>query len=251
MTPPDNDLQEEPPRKRVASTLPLASRVVRPFHLELARAFAYPLGPAKLLVAGLVVLASGFVGFVPVVGWFLSGGIVLGYLAAVVRLTAAGKDDLDVAPEDIGGVVRWVRPLVLYTVTALVAFGPALASAYALGMPQGEWVVYPLQIAGAVYLPAALVVSAHAVRLTAPFNPLPALALIVRIPAAYAVLLLFLAAAFATMLGLQRLTDVLGDALSAIPILPGFLAAVLQLLPQIVAARMLGLLVREHDEELL
>jgi hypothetical protein len=218
------------------------SRVVRPLVAELATAFVYPFRPMTLFVSVVVLLASFGASFLPF-GTFIGGGIRFAWLFAILRAASVGVDDPEVDPSDIAsGIFSWVGPFVRFVMASMVAFFPALLTAIALGPGP---VAALLGIAGAAYLPAALVVAAHSPGWFAPLNPVPAMRLIGRIPGPYATacaMLLALFGASALAIGGARLLGA--------PALAAIVEWFLGFLPLVAAARMLGIMLHESKEEL-
>jgi pilus assembly protein TadC len=77
-----------------------------------------------------------------------------------------------------------------------------------------------------------------------------AVAFITRVPRPYAVTLGFVAVAAALSALVSYLMLAMEAALSAVPILPGMVSGAASMLGPMIMARMLGLLVREHAEEI-
>jgi len=223
-------------------------RVAASLTAELTRAFVYPFKPAVLLTLGIVALVTIFVQFVPLLGNPLSAAIVLGTFFLILRSTAEGRDDLASDVDISGNIWLWFSPLIRYLLTLVVAYLPAVAVLIFLGWPAGAPFVVVLALLGTVYVPAGMIVAGHDVGCLGPVNAVPAVRIIGRIPGPYFLtlgfLILSLVAGAVVMFGAQSLSKL------AIPILPTIVARVLGLYAPAVMARQLGLLVREHGEEL-
>ncbi len=216
------------------------SRVVEPIHAQLLGAFRYPFQPTTFavvagfgVVTGLLSLAGG----IPAAFAF---GLRCLYLFAVLRATAMGRDEPEIDPARVGGDgFDWsTRPTLRMLVTLAVAFLPALLAHFAVG---NAVLTGALVVVGLAYAPAALIVTAHDDRVDAAVNPVPALRIIVAIPKTYAI-----TCAFLVGLGLTSAM--------AISFTTGFagtlVSSIVAFVPAVIGARMLGLLVAFHDEEL-
>ncbi|MFO0571527.1 MAG: hypothetical protein U0263_38215 [Polyangiaceae bacterium] len=222
-------------------------RQAAPFGSELARAFVFPFLPAIALSTIGAAVGSAIVSFVPLIGNPLSSTIIVAFFFLVVRATAEGRDDLASDTEIAGNVWLWFSPLIRYFLTLLVAFTPALAALVFLGWTASAPLVLALALLGLLYLPAGIIVAAHNEGCIAPLNPVPAVQIIFRIPGAYFLTLVFLLLA-ATLGGavVYGASLVLGS----IPILGALVLRVIGLYAPVVMGRQLGLLMREHGEEL-
>lgn len=226
-------------------------RQAAPFGSELARAFVFPFQVVVAIPAVAIAIFVTLAGFVPFLGGWLStafGGILnVSFVFLVVRATAEGRDDLASDTEIAGNVWLWFSPLIRYFLTLLVAFTPALAALVFLGWTASAPLVLALALLGLLYLPAGIIVAAHNEGCIAPLNPVPAVQIIFRIPGAYFLTLVFLLLA-ATLGGavVYGASLVLGS----IPILGALVLRVIGLYAPVVMGRQLGLLMREHGEEL-
>ena len=222
-----------------------SSREVQSLPVLLAGAFVYPFrGKTVLWVLG-VIVASVVVSFMPVVGGILSASVQLGFLMAVLRSSADGKDTLEVDASELGDVWSWFAPFFRYLGAVLVSFGAAIVAAVLLE-PSEIAIVYALALAGALYFPAAVIVAAHQHEgFLGALNPVTSFGLITRIPAAYAVTLGFLAGAGALGGAVNYATDLI-----EVPILGGIVHRVFGFFAPVVMMRMLGVLVNEKREEL-
>lgn len=112
---------------------------------SLVSAFGYPLSAEGLLtVAGgaLVITLLGWVG--GILGAGIGSAVLLGYMLVIVNQTADGEDDLPDWPE------LSFSPAFLGAMTAVVAFGPALAALLWTGSLPLFWGLFA---AGALYAP--------------------------------------------------------------------------------------------------
>jgi DNA-directed RNA polymerase subunit RPC12/RpoP len=216
-------------------------RVVAPFTPLLLRAFAFPLRePTAMLALGAFV---GVASYVPFGGWF-SSAIVVGYLFAIVRKTSRGGDR---APEPADFVDLWdlFAPLVRYALVIVCALVPLLAATL-LGAPSP--VVIAMGVVGALFVPGGMIAASEESGFL--FNPIGAVGIVRRIPGPYLVLVVCLALVALLGAGVAMVATALQAALTMIPVLPRLVASTLGLYAPFTAARMLGLLVREHVEEL-
>jgi hypothetical protein len=215
------------------------------YPVVLGRAFLFPFRGMTLAIIGGTAVVAYIAALIPLFGWLLALAVQAAFLFQIVRTTAVGQDDFTMEAET---VLDWVSPLGRYFGTFLVAGAPALAA----------WIgtqSVPLTVAGGalglVYLPAGFIAASYPSGCLGPLNPLPAIVLIARIPGAYAITLAFLAVTVGLGVGAGYAAKAISTALAPVPVLPMLLALVLRMLPPAIAARMLGLLVREHGDELI
>lgn len=216
----------------------------RLYPVLLAHAFIFPFRGMTLLIIAATALVAYIAALVPLLGWLLSLAVQAAFLFQIVRTTAAGQDDFTMDAET---VLDWVSPLGRYFGAFLVAGVPALAAwigtqNVALTLAGGAL--------GLVYLPAAFIAASYPSGCLGPLNPLPAIVLIAKIPVAYGITLAFVAVTVGLGVGVGYAAKAISTALAPVPVLPTLLALVLRMLPPAIAARMLGLLVREHGDEL-
>jgi hypothetical protein len=224
------------------------------FARALVGAFAYPWRPSFVAIALVLTVFDLVVrvgmGMNPITG-LVGVSAKLALLFHVVRITAEGQDEWSLGTDEGDTLLEWLRPLARFVIATAVAFGPAVAVGVGTGSPALAGIV---AVGGLVYLPAALVIASYQnFGCLGAVNPLPALALIARIPGSYAVTLGFLLGAVALSIGVSLGGDALAGALTRAPLggfVAGLLGSVAQLLVAMIAARMLGLLVREHAEEI-
>lgn len=219
------------------------SHASRPFGRAMLSALRYPLQPrgAPPLV-GLLLTIWAFT-WIPGLGFYLAMAVVFGYLFTIVRQTARGRDELP-GHEDVGDLFGLLGPLAATAFATLVSFLPALVLRHWLGgSPESDGASVAMFFAlvlGSLYLPGAIIVAAHGRRWHAPLDPLPVVRLMLRLPGAYLGCALALIAAYVVVTGVSRL--LVGA--------PDFLVVPALVYPLLVAARVLGLLVGEHREEL-
>jgi hypothetical protein len=223
------------------------ARTIRPFHVELLHAVARTFTPVPLVIALGIGLLAFVVSFLS--RWPIGYAIQAGYFFAVVRAESAGADHPEIGSDDVGySRGAWLRPAFRYFMTTVVAFMPALLVGWLLG-PSGAPVTSGLALAGFVYLPAGLVVSAHDGHgLLTPFDVVTPIRLIARIPGAYFT-------AFGVLVGLAVVGWVSTLAIGLFEPLVGTVIAIaadriVGFLPFIAMARVLGTLMHEHREEL-
>ncbi|MFT3767098.1 MAG: hypothetical protein QM820_16500 [Minicystis sp.] len=163
-----------------------------------------------------------------------------------MRATSEGHEEWNEAPVQGRTLTEWLAPLLKYAGVVLVAAAPAIVVLLATDLPPLAVLV---AIPGLIYLPAGLIAASFPGGCLGPLNPLPALALIARIPAHYALTLGFLAVALVLGSGFAFVGQYL-IMRDPVPFLAGIVGTFLRLLGPVAMARMLGLLVREHAEEL-
>lgn len=220
--------------------VPEASRVVRPFGIQLLQSVRYPFRPTTLAIAAVVYAVSVATSFF---SYSLSSAIQLAWIFAILRSTAMGKDDVEIDVADVpSGPFGWLRPYVRYALTFAVAFAPAIIVSAIFGGTFSP-LVGALALLGSLYLPAGIVIAAHNDDWLSPLWPLPALRFIARIPGPYAMTCGFL---MGTMVVGGGLALALADASVLIRALAGFW----NFLMAMITGRALGILVREHGEEL-
>jgi hypothetical protein len=210
----------------------------------LGRAFLFPFRPMTLAIFAATTVVAYVAGWVPLLGGLIGTAVQVAFLFQIVRTTAVGQDDFTMEAET---VLDWVSPLGRYFGAFLVAAMPALAAWLAT---RNVALAAAGGVAGMVYLPAAFIAASYPSGCLGPLNPLPAIGLIAKIPGAYAVTLAFVAVAVGLGVGLGYVAAALARALAVVPALPSLISMLLHLLPAAIAARMLGLLVREHGDEL-
>jgi DNA-directed RNA polymerase subunit RPC12/RpoP len=218
-----------------------SGRVVAPFAPLLLGAFAFAIRePVAMVALGVTV---GLLKYLPFGGWF-GEALIVAYCFAIVRKTSVGGDR---APEAIDFVdfEGLFAPLVRYLLVVLLSAAPAIAATVAHAP-------FPLTVAlallGLSYAPAALIVASESEGLLV--HPIAAVRIVARIARPYLVLLAGLAVVGGVQAGVSLVARYLEEALTVIPILPRLVATTLTLYAPFTAARMLGLLVREHAEDL-
>ncbi len=204
---------------------------------------AFGFAPRELAALAALGIATGLVSYLPFGTWF-AAAIVVGYLFAIIRKTSSGGERAP-EPADFVDLSDLFAPLGRYLLVIASAVAPAGIAALA-GAPAP--VTVAASVFGAVYVPGAMIVASEESGLL--FNPLAAFAIARRIPGPYALTVGALALAAVVGAGLAVLAGALQNALPMIPFLPRLVAATLALYAPFTAARMLGLLVREHVEDL-
>ncbi|EYF03660.1 hypothetical protein [Chondromyces apiculatus] len=224
-----------------------ADRTERPFVRVLASAFGYAFRPAILGSMAATVILAALLALVPVAGGVFAAVVQVSYLFGVLRASSAGEEELTVALEDVSDFAGFLAPLGRYLITLFLAALPAVLLAFGTRNP----VLTGLgALLGVVYLPAGLIVAAHGSGCLGPLNPAPAVQIIRAIPVPYTLTVGFVVVTGGLGVGLDLLGDAAAKALARVPLLPGFLQAMLTLLPAVIVARMLGLLVYEHGDEI-
>jgi hypothetical protein len=222
---------------------------VEPLPRVLAGAFLYPFRPQTLLLLGGVLLLSILVGLVPFLGGLLARAVQAAFLFQIVRSTADGQDDWVFGADDSGDIADWISPLGRYLGAFVTAGAPALAAWIGTQSPALTLAAGAL---GLVYLPAAFIAASYkSGGCLGPLNPLPALGVILRIPGPYAITLGFLALVVGADVGLFVALAALARAPGGGAIAAMLLSLAAGIISSTVMARMLGLLVREHGDELM
>jgi hypothetical protein len=223
-------------------------RVAQPLTSALLGAFVFPFKPVVFGAVVGVALVSYVVQLIPLFGNALAATTILTTVFLALRGTAEGRDDLASEMELSDSFWLWFSPLIRYLLTLVVAYGPPIAALIILGWPAGAPIVIGLAALGTLYLPAGMIVAAHQEGCLGPLNPIPGARIIARIPGPYGLTLGFL------------LLSVVAGALLAyvahwvaaipVPIVTALIARLINLIAPLIMARQLGLLVREHGEEL-
>jgi hypothetical protein len=216
---------------------------------EMARAYGYPFTPAAAIAIVATFVLCTFVSFVPLVGGALSVSIMVAFFFLVLRATAEGQEGLASDFELDQNIWLWFSPLARYLLTLLVAFAPAALGYVAFGPPLGAIVAIGGAVLGVVYLPAGMIVAAHAEGCFGPLNPTPAIRIIGRIPGPYFLTLGFMIVSALVGAALGYVAKLLGGAIAA-PLVPALIARALGFYAPTVMARQLGILMREHSESL-
>lgn len=230
----------------------LRARVVEPFGRQLAAAALFPWrGDGKLTFLPLAVLSWFFLHLgvhnafpaMDVLGVLVGLALPLGYWSVVVVASARGAQEAP-GPKEIAGLGDLFSPFFRFVFALASCLAPGLAL-LAWGERQAAIVVLTL---GVLLLPAQLLVAAY----SWPLNPLTALRIITRIPAAYGKLLLALVLALGGTAGLLLLLGlvVVPLALIRMPILPVLIPTAALIYALLVVGRMLGVLVAAHEHEL-
>ncbi len=222
------------------------SREARSLPGLLVSAFGYPFRGSMVLWSIAMIVGTTVLSFAPMFGGILAASAELGFLFAVLKSTADGKDEIDVNASDLADVSMWIRPFAKYVVAAILSFGPAAAALFLLAPAKGEPPVVALVLGGLglLYFPAALVVAAHETG-GAVINPVAGFRLIARIPGSYFLTVFFVGIAMAVGGATIRAALLLD-----VPVLGAVARSVASLYGPIVAMRMLGLLVQENAESL-
>lgn len=215
-----------------------------------ATALRYPFQQGAAIALGALAIGAWVLSFVPFVGGLFAGGVVVGYLFSIVRVTAVGKDELPAAA-DFEGITDLARPMVRVLVALAVALGPvvlgfgylhdsaALPLALALG---GAWAVG--------YVPGALAIASLQDGCLGAANPIPVVELARRIPRAYATTVAVLAGAAVPAVFLRV---AIVAAIPPIPLVSTALrvaGSAVSLVIPVMMARVLGLMLRECRDEL-
>lgn len=228
---------------------------VRPLARVLAEGALWPLGAhampalaANGVAAYLLIRYASLFGLGPAVA--LAAILVHG--ATVMRATIDGEDEMP-APAEIAGWDHVIGTMARYALVLAVGLAPAIALGIASAdraPGEQELLVLAGLVAGALYLPAAVIRVARAQSVLAVLDPITPLRIAVRIGPSY---LVGVAAAWITAalwLALSALAALLASTLDFVPVVPGALAMAVVVAGVLAVARVLGLLVREHRHEL-
>lgn len=224
-----------------------------PFARLIKSAFAYPLqGDGLILLsAGAVFffvlsIVSSFAALVGVILSFVAAGYAICYYQQILATSATGRDTMPDWP-DFTGWADLIPPVLQFLGTLLFSFGPAIALNIFVSaeQPWKPWAVIAAIGAGCIYFPMSFMAVALAESLTA-LNPLVIIPSILKIPGAYLLAVIILAAVLAVnWIGNAFLPQVL-----PVPILPGVLGEFIGLYLATVEMRILGLLYRSKQEQL-
>jgi hypothetical protein len=223
-------------------------RIAQPLTSALLGAFAFPFKPAVAAAVAGVALVSYFVQLIPLFGNALAATTILTSVFLALRGTAEGRDDLASEMEISESFMLWFSPLIRYLLTLGVAYGPPIAALFILGWPAGAAVVIALAALGTFYLPAGMIVAAHQEGCLGPLNPIPGARIIARIPGPYLLTLGFLLLSLLVGAVLGYVAHLVASI--PVPVVTALCARAINLFAPLVMARQLGLLVREHGEEL-
>jgi hypothetical protein len=230
-----------------------------------AGAYLYPFQKTALPSLIMVPVVTQFFSYAPfLIGVLLSNGIWITYLFAVTQHASLGHKDLPLSPDYdswidmIGPVVRY---LLAFIVPGALIFGlfilltGGLASADE-AMTGGELTLASVPVlvfvavgAWLLYLPASLILAAHSRGCLGGLNLIAGVKLIVREPFGYAITLAGIAPAAVVMVVLSVVSKI-ADQMIPIPFLPGVIGLLLTFIPSLVIARILGLYLWHHEEEL-
>lgn len=227
-----------------------SSRTVEAFAPRVFGALAYPFRLDVLAAAIAVALFAAAFSYLRFLGWLgFAAECTLGVL--VLRTAAAGRDKLPLGSEDLDdGLWGFLRPAFAYLVVSLLCFGPAVLAASFLG-DAGALVAAGLAVVGIIYFPAAILSAA----LAEPPSPVAALnvpgavRLIARSGSAYWISVVACVALFVASGAASAGVAAAAESIP-VPFLPRVLVAVVQIMPMLVGARVLGLLVDQKREEL-
>jgi hypothetical protein len=228
----------------------LESKVQVPYLPKLLGAFGYPIQPAAPAIFAGVVLTSELVSYLPLLGAPLSAGILIGYLFAVLRQSAAGDDKLPFGTDFIDWN-EFMAPVVRYALALGLCLVPTvLAASLIPWSAPAFWPAVVLAVlAGIGYMPAAIIIAAHGQGCLSVFNPVAGVQMIARVPLAYALTSLMVGITVgldvAATLGVRTATAPL-----PVPLVPGLLARLVGLYFSMVIFRMLGLFISHHEHEL-
>lgn len=256
--PPSNYPPARPPSVRppgVGSFVPLPPRADEQvdkgsFFGALLGAWLYPIHRNAPVVFVAVALVATLASWIPIVGGFISAGVVLAYLFSVVRHSSLGGADLPMG----GDFTDWsdiLGPVVRYLLAVLTCAIPALIVVFTvpMGSPRFVPIVAGASLVGGLYLPAAIILAAHGSGCIGGLNVVGGVQLILRIPGPYLLTTFMVALSAGAHVAI---TLPLTAALAAMPIpfLPTFLLYAASLYMPIVACRMMGLLMYHHEERL-
>lgn len=202
------------------------------------RAFATRDSIVWLLAMALFCYVLGFIPF----GSFLATGVMLSLGSQVFHLATDGKLELPTAV-DLPSTVDFIQIIGRFSLAATLPFLPALIVRSL--RPDETLVAAVLAGVGLVYLPAAMILATLNASAFAAANVPAGLALMGRVPAAYGVTnVLVMVVCALTFFG--------GAALVAlgIPVLSGLLHTTLVLVGGMLLARVLGLFIYQHEDEL-
>lgn len=224
-----------------------------PFATQIKPAFRYPFqGDGLILLGGgaIFLFILGVVGrFAPLVGMLLSfaaASYVICYYQQILATSATGRDTMPDWP-DFTGLGDLISPIFQFIGTLLFSFGPAIALNLLIPGDQSwkPWAIITGIGWGCIYFPMGFMAVAMADSLTA-LNPLVIIPSIVKIPGAYLLAVVVLAA----IVVVNWIGDSLLPRVLPVPILPGVLGEFIALYLATVEMRILGLLYRSKQEEL-
>lgn len=228
------------------------ARVARPFAAELAAALGYPFAAGgRVTFVALAIFTWFFLQMaiynvfpaMNVVAAAIALGLPVGYFARVVTTSARGES-APPSPADVLGLGDFFGPLARFVFALASCLLPPLLLAWK--GPGWTTITLLVWVVGLLLLPGQLIVAAYGW----PLNPLTPLRLILRAPAAYALLLLSLLLFMGFFWGVAFVLALLLRSLSGVPILPSLLVTAHFVYGLLALGRMLGLLLYTHQEEL-
>lgn len=224
-----------------------------PFARQIKSAFRYPLQGDGLILLGagavfffVISIVASFAALVGLILSVAAAGYVICYYQQILAASAAGRDTMPDWP-DFTGWADLIPPILQFIGTLLFSFGPAIAlNAFVPADNEWKsWAVLTAIGAGCIYFPMGFMAVALADSLTA-LNPLVIIPSILKIPGAYLLTVVVLAAVVvANWIGNSLLPEVL-----PVPILPGVIGEFIGLYLATVEMRLLGLLYWSKQEEL-
>ncbi|HJL18928.1 MAG TPA: hypothetical protein RMH99_24910, partial [Sandaracinaceae bacterium LLY-WYZ-13_1] len=234
------------------------------FLTDVARAYLYPMQPMTPLIVLGVAVVAGSLGYIPLVGPFLSAGLWVSLVFGATRVAASGRDELP--GMEFEGFYEMALPGVRFLLALFVpalllgllyaAAGAGSASVEALltgdarftfgSVPVLFWVAF---LTWLVYLPASLILAAHSTGCLGGLNLVGGVTLIVREPIGYALTLAGVAPATAMLVAIWAVAGAV-DALVPVPFVVGVVGDALALIPAMVIGRILGLFIWHHEHEL-
>lgn len=228
------------------------SRLARPFALELAAALGYPFGAGGRVTFVALAIFTWFWLQMAIYNVFpamnvlaaaIALGLPVGYFARVVTASARGESTPP-SPADVLGLGDFFGPLARFFFALASCLLPPLLLAWK-GPGWTTTTVVVLSV-GLLLLPGQLIVAAYGW----PLNPLTPLRVILRAPAAYALLLISLLLFAGFFCFVAFLLAWLLRPLVHVPILPTLLVTAHFVYGLLALGRMLGLLLYTHQEEL-
>jgi hypothetical protein len=221
---------------------------------RLRDSFRFTVRPGALMTLGAFAFGLWVLDFLGALGFVLAVGVAFGTFFQVVRSASNGDPDfhpfgIDEIWEDLFAPIG--RGLVATMPLWIVLGLHAEAAAYVAAHPADAlvaWILLPLDVVVALYVPAALVLPACGARLRHVMDPVMVVRTAMRLGRDYAVTAACLAAMLLVELAVVRLSGAVGR--SGVPFLSAWLGIALASYVPVVAARLLGLLLWVRGDEL-
>lgn len=234
------------PRCQQAVT-PITGERAVPLTRRLLGAFTYPVQKsAPVVFIGVALIATLFA-LIPFIGVFFMVAILATFYFSVIKVSAAGRDELP-SKEEASDLFNLFGPLFRFYAAIVAPYLPAVFLTIYMPESAAKMPVIALAfLVGLIYMPASMMIAVLSPSCLGPFNPVAGFMIMTRVPGSYALTTFAVAAA----LGMGSLVDAgVAATLGEIPFLGLFLMNLAGMPFTVIAARMLGLFLHHHEAEL-